>query len=345
MRKEGWEILYVGSKNGLETDIVPSNEIELKTVNVRPLPREISVKLLKSSLISVQGFWQALRLIADFRPDVVLGTGGFVAGPVVMAAVIRNIPVVIHEQNVYPGITNRLLARMVDKVALNFSAAREYFPRSVTEKFVVTGNPVRENILKADKNQARKELKLERGRQTLLVFGGSRGASSINRAMIYVCQQLQNEDWLQIIYITGKDAYEDIKSKLKIEEKSVIKIFPYLHQIEWAYAAADLIVNRAGATGLAEITARGLPAILIPYPYATGNHQYYNASILEAAGAAEIISDEELTGELLTAKIVELLQNEEKLHFMQKQSQLMGHPGARDDLVKVIKNLVAIENT
>ncbi|MFW6381163.1 MAG: undecaprenyldiphospho-muramoylpentapeptide beta-N-acetylglucosaminyltransferase [Bacillota bacterium] len=345
LRQKGWEILYLGSEGGLEQRVVPGHNIELKLIRVNPLPRSPGLKLAKALAVGVRGLFQANRHIRDFKPDLVLGTGGYVAGPVLLAASLRGCPTLIHEQNVYPGITNRLLAYTADRVALNFRAAREYFPRNRQGKFVVTGNPVRREILEASRTRSLAELGLADNCKTLLVFGGSQGASTINRALLDCLDDLLRLDWLQIIFITGDREYPGVEAELKsrglespVESGLVIK--PYLEHMEWAYAAADLVLYRAGATGLAEITARGLPAILVPYPHATGDHQHFNARNMADQGAALMIEDGDLTGDRLCSVLLELLGDESKLQEMSKASSRLGHPEATDLIIREIENMV-----
>jgi len=340
LKKEDWDLLYIGSRNGFEKEIVPDRGLQMETIDVLPLPRTVSPALLKAIFISGKGFFQAGKIIKNFDPDVVLGTGGFVAGPVVLAASMRNYPSVIHEQNVYPGITNRWLSYSVDRIALNFSDARRHFSARVKHKLVTTGNPVRGIILKTKREEGISRLKLADNKKTLLVTGGSQGAESINRAMETVCRYFRNNSKLQIVYITGVNNYDKVLKNLTTSSMENIKILPYLHNMEWAYAAADLVVYRAGATGLAEITARGIPAILIPYPHATGNHQEYNARNMEEKGAAEVILDKELNGEILLKKIKNLIFDNNKLMVMKNNSKKMGRPEARDNLITVMKSLL-----
>ncbi len=340
LKEKGWDILYIGSRNGLERKIIPKKGITFQTVDVAPLPRKLSAALVKTAIRAGKGFFQAGKIIRTYNPDIVLGTGGFVAGPVVLAASIRNFPTVIHEQNAYPGITNKILAYKVNKIALNFATAKNHFSKLVSNKIVVTGNPVREVILKTEYEEGIKKLGLNFGKKTILATGGSQGAQSINKAMITVCKYYRNNKDIQIIYITGEKKYREVIESIPLERIKNIKILPYLHNIEWAYAAADLVINRAGATGLAEITARGIPAILIPYPHATGNHQEYNARNLEKNGAAEVILDKELTGKILLAKIESLLNDEEKLLLMKENSKKLGKPEARDNLIQVMNSII-----
>ncbi len=345
LKQKNWEIEYIGSKKGIEKDIVPENDIKFHSITVSPLPRKVSFKVLMAGYNSIKGFFQARKVIKKVEPDIIFGTGGFVAGPVVLSASLAGYKTLIHEQNVYPGITNKLLSFKSDKIALNYKEAKKYFPGKVSDKFIVTGNPVRPKILTAKRKKALKRLELIENRKTVLVFGGSQGAASINQAMIKVCSYYKNSSKIQLIYITGKNNYKQVINKLKTEGVNLkdncnIKIIPYLHQMEWAYAAADLVVYRAGATGLAEITARGLPAILIPYPYSTGDHQQYNALTLKKQGAAEVINDCDLNGEILLAKIKSIINDQNKLDSMKKNSKKLGHPEAVDNLVEIIENMV-----
>ncbi|MFW5976368.1 MAG: undecaprenyldiphospho-muramoylpentapeptide beta-N-acetylglucosaminyltransferase [Bacillota bacterium] len=345
LKEKGWELLYIGSENGLENKIVPENGINLETIEVAPLIRKISLQLFKTFYKSSRGYFQSRKIIKKFNPDIVFGTGGFVAGPVVLAGCMKKVPSLIHEQNVYPGLTNKLLSIFVEKIALNYEEAVKYFPLNIEEKSVVTGNPIRKNIIKTKKYTGIKKLGLVTYKKTLLVFGGSQGSKSINEAMYKVCKYYYNSNKLQIVYITGNKNYKKIKTKLKkkgIDLDKNIKLKAYLNNMEWAYAAADLVVYRAGATGLSEITARGIPAILIPYPYAAGDHQTYNARNLEKEGAAEVISDDKLNGRILLKKIKKLLGDTSRLKEMRGNSKKLGIPDATEKIVNLIEEIVEI---
>lgn len=346
LEAKGWEILYLGSKGGLEGELVPNEEgLKYQEIDVSPLPRKISIKLISSVLKTSKGFIQAYRIIKKIKPDIVLGTGGFVAGPVVLAATTQKIPSLIHEQNVYPGFTNKLLARRVDMIALNFTAAKDFFSSNIKAKYRHTGNPIRKVILNTDRRTGLLNLNLESKRTTILVFGGSQGSMSINKSMVDVYQHFKNSNFIQIIQITGQKNYQKVINEVKnsgiqLKNYSHFKILPYLNQMEYAYAVADLIIYRAGATGIAEITAKGIPAILIPYPYAAENHQEYNARNLEKNGAAEVILDNDLSGPVLINMIEDLLKNRKKLSTMSNNSKKLGKPEATDNLVKLIEDMV-----
>ncbi|MFW6305988.1 MAG: undecaprenyldiphospho-muramoylpentapeptide beta-N-acetylglucosaminyltransferase [Bacillota bacterium] len=346
---KNWEVLYLGSKGGLEGEIVPAEGIDYNEVDVAPLPRKITFDLFSSIYKTTKGYFQARKYIKDFQPDIVLGTGGYVAGPVVLAASMFRIPTIIHEQNVYPGFTNRLLSRKVDLVALNFADAEKYFSKKVKARFETTGNPIREVILNTEKEKSIKELGLDSYKKTLLVFGGSQGSMSINNAMIDVYKYFAKNDDIQIIHITGKNNYIGIMEKMKdvgieLANNDNYKIMPYLKKMEYAYAVADLIVYRAGATGIAEITASGIPAILVPYPHAAGNHQEYNARTLEKHNAAVIILDEELNGQVLIENIEKLINDNKTLEKMSVNSKKIARPDAAKNIVKIIEKIVSSKN-
>lgn len=343
--EKDWEVLFVGSTNSLESRLIPEEGLPFQEIEVAPLSRKINLKLFSTLGKTVKGVFQARKIIKSFKPDAVLGTGGYVTGPVLLAASLLKYPTIIHEQNVYPGLTNRLLARFVDIIALNFTDAERYFPDRIKRKIKVTGNPIRDIIMKKTRQEGINGLGLLNNRKNILVFGGSQGALSINNSMVEVYKTYQESRVVQIIHLTGEKNYQSIIEKLEKESINLdkithFKLMPYLKKIELAYAVADLIIYRAGATGIAEITARGIPAILIPYPYAAENHQEYNARTLEKHGAAIVIEDRELTGEKLVKNIKNLLENKEVLSKMAVNSKLLGKPEARDNLVRLVEENV-----
>ncbi len=342
----GWEVLYIGSRDGLEGKIVPDAGIQYEDVTAHPLPRKITPAIFTSLLKTTAGLFQAISIIKDFDPDIVVGTGGFVAGPVVLAAHLNGRLTIIQEQNVYPGFTNRLLARFADKIALNFSDAGEHFPAKTRSRLRVTGNPIRKEILSTTREEGLNNLGLKPDKNTLLVFGGSQGSMSINRSMLDVYNYYKDSSSMQIIHITGKNNYDTILDKLHDngidpDKYDKYRIKPYLNNMEWAYAVADLIIYRAGATGIAEITARGIPAVLIPYPYSAGNHQEYNARNLEKHGAAVVIDDDKLEGRVLIEQIETLFNDKERLAGMGLESKKLGQPEAREKLISLIEEVAS----
>lgn len=303
------------------------------------LARKISLKTLKTGFKLLQGVWQARKIIKEFQPDLVVGTGGYVCGPVVAVAAWQGIPTLIHEQNAFPGITNRMLAKWVKKVAITYSESAKYFPE---EKTVLTGNPVRPEVALAKREKALTKFGLDPRKKTVLIFGGSRGARSINKALVEARANLQKENNLQIIHVSGKEDFVWVSGQKSMEEVKLGNVIlkPYLYNMPEALAAADLVVCRAGATTLAEITVRGLPSILIPYPYATDNHQEYNARSLEKAKAALVILDKNLNGQIITKHLLELINNEDRLEIMSQESKKLGRLQAAEEIVDCLYNLL-----
>ncbi len=336
------ELLFVGTKQGLEADIIPKEGYELKTISVEGLPRKVSIKLFKSLFKSTKALIESKRIIKEFKADIVIGTGGYVCGPVVLAAALDNIPTLIHEQNAYPGITNKLLSRFVDRVALSNIDAKKYF--SNPAKITLTGNPIRPEILEKSREEGFKELNLRADKKIILVFGGSRGAKSINQAVVNLYGRIEQLD-CQLLHITGKRDFAAIKEQAKKKgikdlEKGKIIIKPYLYNMSAALAVSSIVISRAGATGLAEITACGIPAILIPYPYAAEDHQLHNARSLERKGAAKVILDNEITADLLYQNIKSILSNKSELTKMSAASRSLGRPEAIKNILKIIEDLV-----
>lgn len=327
----GTKILFVGTKEGLEADIVPKEGYMFTTVAVAGLERRLSWQNVLTLGRTINGLWQSRAIIHEFQPDIVIGTGGYVCGPVLLMASLLRIPTLVQEQNAIPGVTNKILGRFVDKIAVGYSEASRYF--AAAKKVVVTGNPIRSNVMGITRDEGEQELGLASGKKTILVSGGSRGAQTINKAMIAVSKALAGRADIQVLHVTGKNDYNNIVglySQIGIEpEKSGnIIVRPYLYNMPHALAAADLAIFRAGAIGLAELTARGVPAILVPYPYAAENHQEHNAQVLEKNGAAVIIRDAELTSELLLSVIESLLSDPQKRLAMAQASKRMGRPNA-----------------
>lgn len=336
-------ILYVGTVKGLEGKIVPEAGISFATIEVEGWQRKFSWQGIRAGLKAVGGVRQALKIIKEFQPQIVVGTGGYVCGPVVLAASLLRIPTVLHEQNALPGLTNKMLARLVNKIMITFPPSEKYFPDK--EKIILTGLPVRKEILETSKRESLQKLGLEENKFTLLVSGGSRGAKSINKALLEIYPQLLKKNDFQLIHITGSQGYEETVRALankgiKIEEYGNVILRPYIYDMQYPLQAADLCLGRAGATFIAEISAIGLPAILVPYPYAAENHQEFNAKSLVDLGGAEMILDKELTGEKLLATINNLCKDQEKVLKMSKNIKKAGNPDSLEKIMGVLVNLV-----
>jgi UDP-N-acetylglucosamine--N-acetylmuramyl-(pentapeptide) pyrophosphoryl-undecaprenol N-acetylglucosamine transferase len=338
------EFLFVGTGHGMEADLVPRAGYRLKTIHLYGFQRRISLRNIKNLFLTGKSLWDVKGILQDFRPDVVIGTGGYVCGPVVWVAARSGIPTLIQEQNAFPGVTNRILGRVVDAVALGYEEAAAQFSGR-RARVTVTGNPVREDLAGADRESACRHFGFQPGIRTVLVTGGSQGARSINQAALALHRLLAVKKDFQLLHITGQTDYNDIIQRLKSEgiffddAASGRIVVPYLHEMPQALAAADLVVSRAGAIGLAELTLRGVPAILVPYPYASENHQEINARALAGRGAAEVVLDAELTGELLLAKIERLLSDPEKLRGMSAAAAALGHPNAAGEIADIALEL------
>ena len=337
------EVLYIGTEKGLEAKIVPQTHIPFQTIDVEGLQRRFSLAGIKTGYKAVAGILEALRIIKKFRPQLVIGTGGYVCGPVVLAARVLKIPTVIHEQNALPGITNRLLARFVNKILITFPQSANYFPNKA--KVVITGLPIREEILKINREQGYDYFNLDPQKKTILITGGSRGAQKINQGIVSIYPKLANRTDVQIIHITGQLDYDNVVKGIKdsginLEICGNIILKPYLDHMEYALAITDLYVARAGATFLAEVTAKGIPGILIPYPYAAENHQEYNAQALVDLKAAKMILDKNITGDILYREIQEMIDNSETLVKMGNNSLKAGDNQSMAKIMKVVQEFV-----
>ena len=334
------EILFVGTEHGMEKDIVPRYGYQLAFIDVAGFKRSLSLDTFKSVFKLCTGCSGAYTLLNKFKPDLVIGTGGYVCGPIVMLAAVRGIPTCVQEQNALPGVTNRILSHFVQKIFLGYNEAAKFFSGKAEKVF--TGNPIREDILKARKEDAVQEFNLDSHKQTILVAGGSLGAASMNKAMLQVEKALSGRDDVQVLHSTGNNNYEAYQQEVAAVGgfKQNIMIKAYLHDMPLALAAADLAIFRAGAIGLAELTARGVASILVPYPYATANHQEFNARALEAKGAAKVILDKDLQGEALLENIEQLLIKKEELQAMKKAAQSAGKPAAAKEIARQALALV-----
>lgn len=330
------EFLYIGTEKGLENDIVKRAGIPFKAVEITGFKRKLSFENVKTVTRFLRGVQLSKKYLKEFKPDVVIGTGGYVCGPVVYAASKLKIPSVIHEQNSLPGITNKFLARFVDKVAICFEEAKKYFPE---HKVVLTGNPRASEVLGQDATKGRQSLGLKENVKTVLIFGGSRGAKAINEAVLHMMPSLKNKSY-QIVYVTGEVHYTKVMEEMKsLKDSTGVIIKPFLHNMPEVLSSVDLIVSRAGATSLAEITALGIPSILIPSPYVTANHQVENAKSLSDHDAAIMLREQDLNGESLLTKIEEIVLDDQKLTAMKQASKKLGIPDAATRLYQVMKDI------
>ncbi|AKO93922.1 undecaprenyldiphospho-muramoylpentapeptide beta-N-acetylglucosaminyltransferase [Priestia filamentosa] len=330
------EVLYIGSEKGLESDIVKRAGIPFRAIEISGFKRKLSFDNVKTVARFLKGVSKSKKYIKEFKPDVVIGTGGYVCGPVVYAASKLGVPTVIHEQNSVPGLTNKFLSKYVDKVAVCFEQAEAFFP---SEKVVMTGNPRASEVLNQDGVKGKNDVGLSLNKKSVLIVGGSRGARPINDALLSVIKEAGQKPY-EFLYVTGDVHYERVVKQLEeAGAQGNVVVKPFLHNMPEVLSGVDLIVARAGATTLSEITALGLPSILVPSPYVTNNHQEKNARALSDNDAATLCLEADLTGERLLESIDEILLNEQKLKDMRAASKKLGMPNAATVLYELLKNL------
>ena len=332
------EVVFVGTERGLEATAVPRAGYRLRTIAARGIPRRPGLALLKSIVALAASLGQTWRILCEESPRVVVVTGGYVSGPVGLLAKLRGIPLVVQEQNSVPGLTNRWLSLVATEVHISFLESRHYFRRR--DHLKVTGNPIRRSLLRQDRTTAYEALRLDPAKRTLLVFGGSRGAASINRAMAAALQRLARVPRLQVLWQTGSDDAEWATSETE-KVPLPVRVTPYLERMEMAYAVADLAVCRAGAMTIAELTACGVPAILVPYPHATHDHQTENAKGLVDRGAAEMVADSELQGDDLARRIEALLRDEPRLRRIGRNARAFSRTNAAERIADSMEALAA----
>ena len=338
------EFLFIGNKDGMEQRLVPQAGFKIKSITISGFQRSLSPKSLIANVKTVKrtisSSSAAKKIIKEFKPDICIGTGGYVSGPVVREAAKLGIPCIIHEQNAFPGVTNKMLAKRVKKVMVAVEAAKPYFKDAPV---VVTGNPVRGEILTADKKESRKKLGLDQ-RPVILSFGGSLGAQKINEAITDILVRSGKDGRYQHIHAYGKYGGwlpDAIKEKgVVIEDCKNLDIRPYIDNMPECMAAADLVICRAGAITLSEVQAMGKPAILIPSPNVAENHQYHNAMALVNAGAAEIIEESDLSGEAVIEKADSMLQSAEILAKFSENSKKMAITNANERIYSVVKQVL-----
>ena len=342
LRDRGHSVEFAGTARGVEATLVPAAGFEFHLVEATPFVRKLSPAALRAPFVALRAIRQCRALVA--AADAVVGMGGYVSVPGVVAARRERIPAVLHEQNAVPGLANRAMSRLARLVGLSFATAGPSFPRSVRGRLRLTGNPVREEILRvaADREtlakEGRKELGLSDRRRTILVFGGSQGALHVDRAAAGACRILAGRRDLQVLLITGQAHLESVRRSLPPAPRGlVVRTFGFLEQMDLAYACADLVVSRAGATTIAEITTVGLPALLIPYPYATGRHQEANARAVRRAGGASVLLDDQLSAESLAERIEGMIDHQERLEAMAERSRAFGRPDAADRLADLVE--------
>ncbi|MBF0487338.1 MAG: undecaprenyldiphospho-muramoylpentapeptide beta-N-acetylglucosaminyltransferase [Nitrospirae bacterium] len=326
------EIIFMGAERGIEARILPGENYYVKLLKTDGF---VGVSLRRKVIALyrfVVAFFKAYAFLRGLAPDVVIGTGGYASFIPVFAAVLLGVPTVVQEQNSVPGQANRILARFAKKVCITYENSLSYFPK---DKTILTGNPVREKILRADKAEGMRMFSLREGLFTIFIFGGSMGASSLNKIVVDCLEYLKEmKDKIQFLHQTGEKDFEFVRAAYLSHGMSGT-VAPFIYKMPEAYASCDMIISRAGATTLAEITAIGIPSVLVPYPYAASAHQEVNASRLAVSGAAMMIKEEDLTGESL-ADYIQRLYNDGSLRAkLSRDCMTFGKPDAAKKVASI----------
>lgn len=330
------DILFVGAEGRMEMERVPAAGYNIIGLPIMGFPRKPGIKTISFFLKLAASLWRAREVIKQFEPDVVVGVGGYASGPLLRMASNFKIPSLIQEQNSYAGITNRWLAKKVDKICVAYNNMEKYFP---APKIVNTGNPVRKELLlgKSRTEEARIFYQLESGKKVLLVVGGSLGARTLNDTVLKNIDRLKNSN-IEIVWQTGKFYYEKVLQATAGMSIPNIHIHQFLSRMDLAYAVADLVVSRAGAGTISELCLMGCPTILVPSPNVAEDHQAKNAQALVSQNAAIMVSDTDAPSVLIEKALV-TINNESELEKLSKSIQLLAKPNAAADIVDLIQNL------
>lgn len=339
------EIIFIGTNRGLENDLVPRAGYGLKTIQAYGFNRKISLDNLKKMYKTFCSIKEAKKIIEEFKPDVVIGTGGYICIPVGIAAKKKQIPIVLHESNAFPGIAIKILSKKADTILVGFEDAKTRIPNA--KKIVVTGTPTKvkqKDISDGNKAQFIQQLGLQENLPIALCFGGSQGAQSINESLTQIITKQKNNNY-QIVWAAGPAQYEQVKDKLAesqmdIEHLEKVKIVPYIYNMEEIMNIVDLVVCRSGAMTITEIANVGKPAIFIPFPFATENHQEYNARVLEKVDAAKIILDKNLTADLLNSMIENLVKDKANLRKMGNNAKNISIQNVEEKIYQEVENVI-----
>lgn len=342
-------IEYVGTPTGMENQLVPKAGYRIHGVAVRGFKRKLSLENIDAAIKAVTSVAKAKKIIKLFKPDIVIGTGGYVSWPVLSAAAKMNIPTLIHEQNAVPGVTTKMLSKLVDKVMISFESSAEFFTCDKS-KLILTGNPVSDKMLKADRQKARKELGLADDNIFIVSAGGSLGAKVLNGAVYDLINKYTAENRkIYHCHATGKGGFDEQAKLYKekgfscVDEDTLVKnnvtVKKYIYNMPELIAAADIVVCRAGAMTLSEISAMGKASVIIPSPNVTNNHQYKNAKVLADKNAAFLIEEKDLTSDVLIEKVREYAENENLRHQTEENIKQFAIYDTLDRIYEIVKQL------
>ncbi len=327
-REKGNEVLFIGTEKGIEARVLPGGRFPLKTIQAKPIQGRSVLEKVKAISSLPKAVSEASSILKEFRPSLVLGVGGYASGPTLFAAFLLGIRRAIQEQNVMPGMANRVLKRFSQRIFVSFDEAKKYFP---DRKTIVTGNPIRKEFL--DCLAKEKSEKRDRDPLTVLVFGGSAGAHRINMAMIEALPRLEGiNSSLKFIHQTGREDLDRV-SRAYREKGFDALVKPFIEDMAKCYQISDLVICRSGASTVAELAVCGKAALLIPYPYAAHNHQFINAKKLVDSGAAKLILDREVSGEVIAQTILDFYHHPQERVKMEESIRRLGRPRAAEDIV------------
>lgn len=335
IRKE--DITFVGTTRGLESKVIPKEGFNIRYLRAEGIIGKSFFKKLRALFVLMLSIWDALKILKEIKPSIVIGVGGYASVATVFVARLKGIPTMILEQNSVPGFANRILAKIVHTVAISYQESILFFPK---DKTYFTGNPIRKKILRGNEELAYKLFPLNKERFKIFIFGGSLGASSINNYIIEALNYLTDlRHNIEFLHQTGQNDYEKVKITYnKLGFRSAV--LPFIYDMAEAYKISDIVICRAGASTLSEITALGKPAILIPYPYAAYNHQEKNARKLQEIGAARMILEKEISGEVLAREIRKLYEDDKLRNKMQKTATAFGRIDAASKVVDLAISLI-----
>ncbi len=339
---ENTQVLFIGKRGNMEETLVPKAGFEIKFIDIEGFKRSLTLKNIRVIMKTLRAIKDSKKIIAEFKPDVVICTGGYVSGPVMSAAKAMGIKSIIHEQNVFPGVTVKLSQKYASYIATSFEQTKEYL--KAKDKCVFTGNPVREQILSADRELSRLALVLD-DRPFILAFGGSLGAARVNDAVTGYIEKMIQKDDVQILFGTGKRNYDDVmadfeKRAIDLDAHKNVRVCDYIYNMDEAMAAADIVIGRAGAISISEITALGKASILIPSPNVAHNHQFTNAKALSDKNAARVITEDILSADKLYETVNEMLSDKESLLEIGKNAREFGVTDASEKIYALAQKLI-----
>ena len=340
------EITFIGTTRGLENDLVPRAGFKLKTIDAYGLSKKLTIENIKKMYKTLKGYGEAKKILKDLKPDIVIGTGGYICGATILAAHNLKIPTMLHESNSFPGKAVKMLAKKTDVILISFEDAKERIPNA--KKIVHTGTPVKikkQEYTNSQIEKLKKELGLNNEKPLVLIFGGSQGAQKINEAIMGIIKNKLNKEY-QIIWATGPKQYDIIKEKLEDANINInyienTKIVPYIYDMEEIMNVSDLIVSRSGAMTITEIANLAKPSILVPLPNVSGDHQMYNAKVLANKNAAIIIKNDDLNTVDLNTKIKEIVLDKNKKEQMGKNAFKVSTKNVEEKIWQEIKELIS----